>query len=125
MRWMRDRRPVADYPPSLAHLHDGADGAGHDRIYVTAGGRYLGREANGNRDGNQFTHAVVTREAGSYGLVRPAQLWAASWWVIGPGARRPRARPSRPTRTPAPGTPRPSATGSPPPPTAGNGCSPS
>ena len=22
VRWMRDRRPVADFPPSLAHLHD-------------------------------------------------------------------------------------------------------
>ena len=51
---------------------------------MTAGGRYLGREANGYRDGNQFTHAVVTREAGSYGLVRPAQLWGASWWVSAP-----------------------------------------
>lgn len=81
VRWMRDRRPVADFPPSLAHLHDGADQA---RTYVTAGGRYLGREANGYRDGNQFTHAVVTREAGSYGLVRPAQLWGASWWVSAP-----------------------------------------
>lgn len=81
VRWMRDRRPVADFPPSLAHLHDGA---GTERTYVTAGGRYLGREANGYRDGNQFTHAVVTREAGSYGLVRPAQLWGASWWASAP-----------------------------------------
>lgn len=78
---MRDRRPVADFPPSLAHLHDST---GQARTYVTAGGRYLGREANGYRDGNQFTHAVVTREAGSYGLVRPAQLWGASWWVSAP-----------------------------------------
>lgn len=81
VRWMRDRRPVADFPPSLAHLHDGAV---NDGTYVTAGGRYLGREANGYRDGNQFTHAVVTREAGSYGLVRPAQLWGAAWWVSAP-----------------------------------------
>lgn len=86
VRWMRDRRPVADFPPSLAHLHDGVgdDGALNARTYVTAGGRYLGREANGYRDGNQFTHAVVAREAGSYGLVRPAQLWGASWWVSAP-----------------------------------------
>lgn len=72
-RWLRDHRPVEEYPPSLAHLRDGP--------FVTAAGRYLGREANGPRDGNQFTHAVVTDDPGSYGLVRPAQLWGAPWWA--------------------------------------------
>lgn len=75
--WMRDRRPVADYPLSLAHT-------AADDLYVTAAGRYLGREANGQREGNQFTHAVVTDDAADYALVRPAQFWGADWWASGP-----------------------------------------
>ncbi len=77
VRWMRERRPVTDYPPSLAHAAEG-------ELFVTAAGRYLGQEANGTREGNQFTHAVVTRDPASYGLVRPAQLWAAPWWASEP-----------------------------------------
>jgi hypothetical protein len=75
--WMREQRPVDGYPLSLAHVVEGD-------LLVTAAGRYLGKEANGNREGNQFTHAVVTREGADYGLVRPAQLWAAPWWAGGP-----------------------------------------
>lgn len=75
--WMRDRRAVEDYPRSLAHT-------AADDLFVTAAGRYLGKEANGPREGNQFTHAVVTGDAGAYGLVRPAQLWDADWWARGP-----------------------------------------
>ncbi|MDD7968257.1 GAP1-N2 domain-containing protein [Actinomycetospora lemnae] len=74
--WMRERRPVEAYPRSLAHLRDG--------VFVTAAGRYLGQEANGYRDGNQFTHALVTEDESSYGLARPAQLWGAPWWVGAP-----------------------------------------
>lgn len=74
--WMRDRRPVADYPPSLAHL-----GGTH---LVTAAGVYLGREANGTREGNQLTHALITRDPQAYGLLRPAQLYGAPFWVTGP-----------------------------------------
>ena len=77
VRWMRERRPVADYPPSLAHTAEGG-------VFVTAAGCYLGQEANGTREGNQFTHAVVTRDPADYGLVRPAQLWAAPWWAVAP-----------------------------------------
>ncbi|MGB6165542.1 MAG: GTPase-associated protein 1-related protein [Pseudonocardiaceae bacterium] len=77
VRWMRERRPVAEYPPSLAHTAEG-------ELFVTAAGRYLGQEANGTREGNQFTHAVVTRDPASYGVVRPAQLWAAPWWATEP-----------------------------------------
>ena len=77
--WMRERRPVADYPRSLAHTAE-------DGFFVTAAGRYLGQEANGTRQGNQFTHAVVTREAADYGTVRPAQLWGAGWWAEAPAA---------------------------------------
>jgi len=77
VRWMRERRPVADYPPSLAHTAEGG-------VFATAAGCYLGQEANGTREGNQFTHAVVTRDPADYGLVRPAQLWAAPWWAVEP-----------------------------------------
>jgi GTPase-associated protein 1 len=70
--WMREQRAVEDYPPSLTHVFDGS--------YATARGVYLGAEANGVREGNQFTHAITTANAESYGLVRPAQLWDAPWW---------------------------------------------
>jgi hypothetical protein len=75
--WMQQRRPVADYPLSLAHVAEGD-------LVATAAGRYLGQEANGTRQGNQFTHAVVARDAEAYGTVRPAQLWAAPWWADSP-----------------------------------------
>ena len=68
--WMRERRPVVDYPRSHAHTAE-------EGFLVTAAGRYLGQEANGTRQGNQFTHAVVTRLPADYGAVRPAQLWGA------------------------------------------------
>lgn len=74
--WMRERRPVEDYPPSFAHIHDG--------LYATASGVYLGREANGGREGNQLTHGIVTRNPESYGLIRPAQLFQAPFWTTRP-----------------------------------------
>jgi hypothetical protein len=74
--WMHERRPVADYPPSFAHVWDG--------YLATAAGVYLGREANGNREGNQLTHSIVTKDPGTYGLVRPAQLFGASFWTDQP-----------------------------------------
>ncbi|GIG59203.1 hypothetical protein Lfu02_35750 [Longispora fulva] len=74
--WMRERRPVADYPPSLAHAWDG--------WLATAAGVYLGREANGTREGNQLTHAVVTRDPDGYGPLRPAQLFGAPFWRTTP-----------------------------------------
>jgi hypothetical protein len=77
VRWMRERRPVVDYPSSLAHTAEGG-------VFATAAGRYLGQEVNGTREGNQFTHAVVTRDPADYGLVRPAQLWGAPWWATAP-----------------------------------------
>jgi hypothetical protein len=77
--WMRERRPVVDYPRSLAHTAE-------EGFLVTAAGRYLGQEANGTRQGNQFTHAVVTRLPADYGAVRPAQLWGAPWWADAPAA---------------------------------------
>ncbi|GGJ02746.1 hypothetical protein GCM10011581_44760 [Saccharopolyspora subtropica] len=74
--WMREKRPVADYPPSLVHVHDG--------VYATARGIYLGEEAGGVREGNQFTHALATGDPQLYGPIRPAQLWGASWWAERP-----------------------------------------
>lgn len=74
--WMRERRPAEEYPPSLTHVADG--------VFVTARGIYLGAEANGAREGNQFTHAVTTADPDAYGEIRPAQLWDAPWWVKTP-----------------------------------------
>ena len=74
--WMRDRRPLTDYPPSFAHAFDG--------IYATAAGVYVGREANGGREGNQLTHAIVTADPDSYLLHRPAQLFNAPFWSSRP-----------------------------------------
>lgn len=76
--WMREHRAVDSYPPSLTHVFDGR--------YVTARGVYLGAEANGVREGNQFTHAVTTSDPDAYGLIRPAQLWNAPWWSEQPAA---------------------------------------
>ncbi|WP_190818069.1 GTPase-associated protein 1-related protein [Saccharopolyspora pogona] len=74
--WMREKREVSDYPPSLVHVH----GA----VYATARGIYLGAETGGVREGNQFTHALATADPQLYGPIRPAQLWGARWWVEEP-----------------------------------------
>jgi hypothetical protein len=75
-QWMRERRPVSDYPPSLAHVSDG--------LYATAAGVYLGRESGGGREGNQLTHALATSDPAAYGLVRPAQMFGAPFWTTVP-----------------------------------------
>jgi GTPase-associated protein 1, N-terminal domain type 2/GTPase-associated protein 1, middle domain len=75
--WMRERRPAAEYPPSFAHVWDG--------FLITAAGVYLGREANGSREGNQLTHCVVTSRPDAYTApLRPAQLFGAPFWVRSP-----------------------------------------
>jgi hypothetical protein len=76
--WMREQRAVSAYPPSLTHVFED--------VYVTARGIYLGAEANGVREGNQFTHAVATADPEAYGLTRPAQFWDAPWWSERPAA---------------------------------------
>lgn len=76
-RWMADRRPVEQYPPSFAHI----SAAGH---LATAAGVYLGREANGTREGNQLTHAIVTTDPADYLGLRPAQLFGAEFWSAAP-----------------------------------------
>ncbi|MDP9793129.1 hypothetical protein J2S43_001641 [Catenuloplanes nepalensis] len=78
-RWMADRRPVEQYPRSFGHLS--ASG-----YLATAAGRYLGREANGVREGNQLTHAIVTTDPESYRGLRPAQLFGAGFWSSAPAA---------------------------------------
>jgi hypothetical protein len=74
VRWMQENRPVAAFPPSLAHAHQ-------DGRFATAAGRYLGAEVKGQRGGNHFTHAVVTDDVTDFGQVRPAQLWRSPIWV--------------------------------------------
>ena len=72
-QWMHQGRPTERYPQSLTHIFDGR--------YITASGVYLGAEAKGTREGNHFTHALVTNEVDSYGELRPAQLWGSAVWV--------------------------------------------
>ncbi|GLZ79232.1 hypothetical protein Afil01_40390 [Actinorhabdospora filicis] len=85
--WMRQGRPVADYPVSLAYVH--ADG-----WYATASGIYLGKEAKGERQGNHLTHAVLTRDPAAYDLIRPAQLAGAGFWRAAPGGDAPEVGPN-------------------------------
>jgi GTPase-associated protein 1, N-terminal domain type 2/GTPase-associated protein 1, middle domain len=70
--WVVDGRPVADFPPGLAH----AAGTG----YGTGQSRYVGKEAVGGRQGNHLADCLLTPDAESYGTIRPAQLWGASFW---------------------------------------------
>ena len=72
-QWIREHRPVRDYPPSLAHVADG--------LYATAAGRYQGRDG-------PLTHAIAATDRRAYGLVRPAQLCGAPFWSTGPAPTR-------------------------------------
>jgi hypothetical protein len=76
-RWMAERRPVESYPRSFAHLCVSG-------YLATAVGLYLGREANGVRQGNQLTHAIVTTDPEDYQDLRPAQLYGAQFWSATP-----------------------------------------
>ncbi len=78
-KWMTARRPVEDYPPSYAHVWEGDQ-------FVTAAGVYLGKEANGGREGNQLTHGITTREVAAYGEIRPVQLYGAKFWRTRPAS---------------------------------------
>ena len=70
--WLNKRLPVGEFPLGLAHAH----GEG----YGTGQGRYVGKEAAGGRDGNHLTDCLLSREAGQYGAIRPAQLWRSPLW---------------------------------------------
>jgi len=74
--WLSEKRPVGEFPLGFAH----ARGEG----YGTAQGRYMGKTAAGGRDGNHLTDALLTRDAGLYGAVRPAQLWRSPLWRDAP-----------------------------------------
>jgi hypothetical protein len=73
-QWMNEHRRVEDYPRSLAHVGD-------DGLFATASGRYLGTEVKAEREGNHFTHAIVTDDPTCFGQVRPAQLWGSRVWA--------------------------------------------
>ena len=45
---------------------------------------YVGREAEGSRQGNHLTHAIVTDDPRAYRSVRPAQLFHAPFWRTEP-----------------------------------------
>ncbi|MBL7258036.1 GTPase-associated protein 1-related protein [Paractinoplanes lichenicola] len=72
--WMSELRPVEDYPPSFGHVAEAG-------FFATGAGRYLGHEANGTRQGNQLTHAIVTTDTDAYRGLRPAQLFGADFWT--------------------------------------------
>lgn len=71
-RWVNEGRPVADFPAGLAHSADAGYGTGQSR--------YLGKEVNGNRQGNHICDCLLTESAEPYGVIRPAQLWQAPFW---------------------------------------------
>ena len=77
-RLIIEREPVEAFPPSFAHAYD--------KMFATAAGVYLGREAGGYRQGNHLTHAIVTTDARTYRSVRPAQLFGAPFWRTEPAA---------------------------------------
>jgi len=70
--WLNQRLPVGEFPLGFAH----ARGEG----YGTAQSRYMGKTAAGGRDGNHLTDCLLTRDAGQYGAIRPAQLWRSPLW---------------------------------------------
>jgi hypothetical protein len=75
-RLIQEEQPVEEFPPSFAHVHD--------RVFATAAGVYTGREADGPRQGNHLTHAIVTEDPRAYRAFRPAQLFHAPFWRTEP-----------------------------------------
>jgi len=71
-RFILERQSIETFPPSFAHVHDG--------LFATAAGVYIGREADGPRQGNHLTHAIFSSDAGSYHSIRPAQMFRAPFW---------------------------------------------
>ncbi len=70
--WIAQGLPPQDFPRGFAHSADAG--------YGTAQSLYLGREVNGARQGNHLADCLLTRNAQSYGAVRPAQLWHSPLW---------------------------------------------
>jgi hypothetical protein len=77
-RLIQERQPVDAFPPSFAHVHDG--------VFATAAGIYIGPEAEGARQGNHLTDAIVTGDPRAYRSVRPVQLFRAPFWRTEPAA---------------------------------------
>jgi hypothetical protein len=75
-RLIQERQPVEAFPLSFAHAYDG--------VFATAAGVYIGREAQGARQGNHLTHAIVTDDARAYRSLRPVQLFEAPFWRAEP-----------------------------------------
>jgi hypothetical protein len=74
--WLRQRRPVQEFPLGFAHASGEA--------YGTAQSRYLGKVATGGRDGNHLADCLLTRDPNLYGSLRPAQLWRSPLWRAEP-----------------------------------------
>lgn len=66
------RRPVADYPRSMAYGRDGS-------IAISTG-EYLGAESGGARQGNFISHILFTDDSADLLPTRPAQLYEAPVW---------------------------------------------
>jgi hypothetical protein len=81
--WIAQGRQVPDFPLGFAHACEAG--------YGTAQSRYLGTEASGGRQGNHLADCLLTRDAGLYGPIRPAQLWRSPLWraVAWPGTECP------------------------------------
>lgn len=71
-RWINERREAEDFPGGMAHSAEAG--------YGTAQSKYLGKEVNGNRQGNYLADCLLTDSPQAYGRIRPAQLWGASFW---------------------------------------------
>ena len=71
-RWLNERRSTKEFPLGLAHSADAGFG--------TAQSKYLGKEVNGNRQGNHLADCLLTEAVEPYGVIRPAQLWRAPFW---------------------------------------------
>lgn len=71
-RWI-NQLPVEAFPPGFAH-------AATAQGYGTGQSLYLGKEVMGGRMGNHLADCLLTRNAESYGIIRPAQLYGAAFW---------------------------------------------
>jgi hypothetical protein len=71
-KWVNGGKSVEEFPRGLSHSADAGFG--------TAQSRYLGKEVNGNRQGNYVSDCILTDRVEPYGVIRPAQLWRAPFW---------------------------------------------
>lgn len=69
--WEQDEPPAGGRAPSLSHVVDGS--------YITSRTVWPRAGSDGQPSGPR-THVLATEDPRSYGVVRPAQLWAAPVW---------------------------------------------